>query len=92
MLFGREDKLTLSSTRRTAAMRARWLRWVWIPLVAVLVLLWHGYTTGVTRRFKISSPAKKQRIAFVVLTDPHEDHEHNVIPMLAHVEAKYGER
>lgn len=35
-------------------------------------------------------PRKKQRAAFVVLTDPRERHEENVIPMLTHVEQKYG--
>jgi hypothetical protein len=31
-----------------------------------------------------------QRTAFVCLTDPREDHFQNIIPMLAHVESKYG--
>jgi hypothetical protein len=35
--------------------------------------------------------SKHDRIAFVVLTDPREKHEENVIPMLAHVEEKYGQ-
>ena len=34
--------------------------------------------------------AKKPKAAFVVLTDPREDHFANVIPMLAQVESKYG--
>lgn len=36
--------------------------------------------------------AKQPKAAFVVLTDPREDHFTNVIPMLAQVESKYGER
>jgi len=35
-------------------------------------------------------PIPKERVAFVVLTDPRENHEENVIPMLKHVEEKYG--
>lgn len=36
------------------------------------------------------SPRKLQRGAFVVLTDPREKHEDNIIPMLSGVERKYG--
>ena len=35
--------------------------------------------------------AKIPKAAFVVLTDPREDHFANVIPMLAQVESKYGQ-
>lgn len=88
MYFQREDKLALSSTRR-AANRGRCSgRWLWVAIGALVFLLWNQKPAGITRR--LSLPAK-QRIAFVVLTDPHEDHSQNVIPMLAHVEAKYGE-
>ena len=57
-------------------------RRLWIWIFGLLGLFWVLYR-------RASTPVK-QRVAFVVLTDPRERHEENVIPMLAHVEQKYG--
>ena len=57
-------------------------RRLWPLFLGFLGLLWFLYSPA--------STVKKQQVAFVVLTDPRERHEENVIPMLAHVEAKYG--
>ena len=63
-------------------------KWYGCGLLALLFLL---LSEGV-ELFSVKRPTKapSKRIAFVVLTDPREKHEENVIPMLAHVEAKYG--
>jgi len=57
-------------------------RRLWPLFLGFLGLLWFLYSPA--------STSKKQQVAFVVLTDPRERHEENVIPMLAHVEQKYG--
>ena len=42
-------------------------------------------------RGSATATPRQKRVAFVVLVDPHEDHFINVVPMLAHVEGKYGQ-
>ena len=63
-------------------------KWYGCGLLALLFLL---VSEGVELfSVKRATRAPSKRIAFVVLTDPRENHEENVIPMLAHVESKYG--
>lgn len=63
-------------------------KWYGCGLLALLFLL---LSEGVELfSVKRATRAPSKRIAFVVLTDPRENHEENVIPMLAHVESKYG--
>ena len=65
-----------------------WMKWYGCGLLALLFLL---LSEGI-ELFSVKRPTKapSKRIALVVLTDPRENHEENVIPMLAHVESKYG--
>jgi len=76
--------------RDSARAKKRWLL-ITATLLAAGLLVWlFRQRSQVSRLLIKAKEEKKSRVAFVVLTDPREKHEENVIPMLAHVEQKYG--
>ena len=73
--------------RDSARAKRRWL-FSLAGLCSATFLFWLFHRNAATSSSEAAVP--KQKIAFVVLTDPRENHEENVIPMLRHVEQKYG--